>query len=149
MPLTPEQRKQIIQECKEWVEAKTPYIAQGQLKGIGCDCATFVLCVYRSLGLIPSDFDPGTYSIQAHLHKETVTTQYIDTVREYAQEITEDEAQPGDLVLFRVAYAFAHSGIITEGSTIVHSMNRHGVIYSDYKQDSFLKGRRRLFFTLK
>lgn len=148
MSLTTEQREQIVRESREWVEAKTPYIPQGQLKGIGCDCATFVLCVYRGLGLVPQ-IELGNYSTQAHLHKETVTTQYIDTVREYAQEIPESQTQPGDLVLFRVAHAFAHSGIVIEGSTIVHSMNRHGVIYSDLNQDSFLKGRKRLFFTLK
>jgi cell wall-associated NlpC family hydrolase len=145
---TQEQREQIVQTAKEWVLAKTPYIAQGQLKGVGCDCATFVLCVYRELGLVP-EVDLGNYSVQAHLHKETVTTQYIDTVRQHAEEIPEAEAQPGDLVLFRVAHAFAHSGIILEGSTIAHAVNRIGVIYSDFQQDSTLKNRPRLFFRLK
>lgn len=148
MPLTNEQRIQVVQEAQAWVEAKTPYVPQGKRRGLGCDCATFILCVFRDLGLVP-DVDLGDYSIQAHLHKDTVTTQYIDTVREYATEIPEAEAKPGDVVLFRVAHAFAHSGIITAGSTIVHAMNRIGVVYSDYNIDSFLLKRPKLFFTLK
>lgn len=146
--LTSEQRLQVVKEAEEWVTTKTPYVPHGKLKGIGCDCATFILCIYRDLGLIP-DIELGNYSVQAHLHRDTVTTQYIDTVRQYAQEITEAEAQPGDLCLFRVAYTFAHSGIVLEGSTIAHAMNRIGVIYSDYKTDSFLLKRPRIFFALK
>lgn len=148
MAPTQEERELIVKTAREWVEARTPYIPQGKLKAIGCDCATFVLCVYRDLGLVP-DLDLGNYSIQAHLHRNTVTTQYIDTVREYADEITEEEAQPGDLVLFRVAYAFAHSGIVVEGTTVAHAMNQHGVIYSDYKKEAFLLNRPRKFFRLK
>jgi cell wall-associated NlpC family hydrolase len=119
------------------------------MKGIGCDCATFLVCIYRELGLIPPDFDPGFYDINAHLHKNTVTPQYIDTVRRFAKEIPEADARPGDLVLFRVAHAFAHGGIVVDYPVIIHSMNRHGVIYSDMKQDSFLLRRPRVFFTLK
>src|SRR5581483_12448376 len=149
MPLTEAQRELIVAEAKAWVEARTPYIAQGQLKGIGCDCATFLICTYRELGLIPQEFDPGSYSIQAHLHKATVTTQYLYTVREFAVEIPEAEARPGDLVLFRVAHAFAHGGIVLDYPNVVHSMNSKGVIYSDLTRDSFLLKRPRKFFTLK
>lgn len=147
MPLTPEQREQVIAEGKEWVELRTPYVPHAKLKGAGCDCATFIICIYRSLGLIPADFDPGSYSIQAHLHRDD--TQYVDTVLQYADEITEPEAQPGDLILWRVARAYAHGGIIVAFPLVIHSMNKHGVIYSDANLDSFLKNRPRRFFRLK
>jgi cell wall-associated NlpC family hydrolase len=129
------------------VEAQTPYVPHAKLKGAGCDCATFIICVYRDLALIPADFDPGNYSIQAHLH--SADTQYVDTVLQYADEITEAEAQPGDLVLWRVARAYAHGGIIVDFPVVIHSMNKHGVIYSNANLDSFLKNRHRRFFRLK
>lgn len=144
--LTPEERIAVVAEAKSWVEARTPYIPHARLKGLGCDCATFIICIYQVLGLVP-EIDPGNYSIQAHLHSET--TQYVDTILQYADEIDEAQAQPGDLVLWRVARAFAHGGIIVSFPTVIHSMNRHGVIYSDANVDSFLKGRPRRFFSYR
>lgn len=145
--LTPEQRQQIVDEAKEWVSLGTPYVPHAKLKGLGCDCATFIVCVYRDLGLIPTDFDPGPYSIQAHLHRDD--TQYVDTVLQYAEEITEPDAKSGDLILWKVARAYAHGGIIVDFPTVIHSMNKHGVVYSDANLDSFLKHRPRRFFRLK
>jgi cell wall-associated NlpC family hydrolase len=121
------QRAAVIREAEEWVTAKTKYIPHGQLKGVGCDCATFILCVYRTIGLIP-EIDPGAYAIDEHLHTET--TKYVDAILKYSDEITEEEARPGDLVLFRVAKAFAHGAIITAFPTVIHSMVKHGVIFS-------------------
>ena len=141
--LTPEQRAAVVAEARSWVEARTPYVPHARLKGIGCDCATFILCVYQNIGLV-SEVDPGYYSIQAHLHSDD--TQYVDTILRFADEITEQEVQPGDLALWRVARAFAHGGIVVAWPQAIHSMNIHGVIYSDANVDSFLKGRLRRFF---
>lgn len=141
--LTPEQRAAVVTEAISWVEARTPYRAHAQLKGLGCDCATFIICIYRDLGIIPA-LDPGNYSVQAHLH--TDTTEYVDTILKYCDEIPEAEAQPGDLVLWKVARAFAHGGIVIDFPTVIHSMTKHGVIYSNANLDDFLLRRQRRFF---
>jgi cell wall-associated NlpC family hydrolase len=141
--LSPEQRLAVVAEATAWMKAETPYIPHGRLKGIGCDCATFIICVYHNLQIIPA-IDPGNYSVQAHLH--TKTTEYVDAILKYCDEIPEAEAQPGDLVLWRVAHAFAHGGIIVDFPTVIHSMTKHGVIYSNANLDDFLLGRPRRFF---
>lgn len=133
----------VVAEARSWVEARTPYVPHARLKGLGCDCATFILCVYHNLGLVP-DIDLGNYSIQAHLHRDD--TEYRDTILRFSDEISESEAQPGDLVLWKVARSYAHGGIIVAFPQVIHSMQKHGVIYSDANQDSFLKGRPRRFF---
>jgi cell wall-associated NlpC family hydrolase len=141
--LTALQRTEVIREAEAWVTSRTPYQPHAQLKGLGCDCATFILCVYRNCGLIP-EIDPGSYSIDEHLHINT--TKYVDTILKYSDEITEQDAQPGDLVLFRVARAFAHGAIVTSFPTVIHSMVKHGVIFSNADLDSFLLRRPRRFF---
>jgi cell wall-associated NlpC family hydrolase len=141
--LTPQQRIAVVEEAISWVEARTPYVPHAQLKGLGCDCATFILCVYRQVGLIP-EIDPGAYNVQEHLHHET--TEYVDTILKYSDEIPEADAQPGDLVLWRVAHAFAHGGIVVAFPTVIHSMMKHGVIYSNANIDCFLQKRPRRFF---
>jgi cell wall-associated NlpC family hydrolase len=144
--LTPEQRLAVVAEARAWVEAHTPYIPHAKKKGLGCDCATFILCVYRDLNLVP-EIELGNYSIQAHLH--SATTEYEETILQYAEEIQEAEAEPGDLVLWKVARAYAHGGIVVNFPTVIHSMQKHGVVYSDANVDAFLKGRPRRFFRRK
>jgi cell wall-associated NlpC family hydrolase len=141
--LTAEERQYVVAEAISWVEARTPYVPHAQLKGLGCDCATFILCVYRQVGLIP-EIDPGNYAIDAHLHTET--TEYADTILRFADEITEAEVQPGDLVLWLTAKAYAHGGIAVDFPTVIHSMMKHGVIYSNSNVDNFFQRRKRRFF---
>lgn len=145
---TAEDRERVVAEARSWVEAHTPYIPHARLKGLGCDCGSFILCVYRDLGLAP-DVDLGNYSVQAHLHR--ADTQYIDTILRYADEITAAEALPGDLVVWKVARAYAHGAIVVSPPSsgrfmVIHSMNKLGVIYSDASIESFLKNRPRRFF---
>jgi cell wall-associated NlpC family hydrolase len=149
--LTPEQRAAVVAEAKAWVDAHTPYIPHAKRKGLGCDCATFILCVYRDLGLV-EDVDPGAYSIQAHLHRPRnpehakLLRQYEDTILRYADEITEAEAQPGDMVLFKTARAFAHGAIVIEWPMVVHAAIGQGVVFADVQLDPHLRGRERRFF---
>jgi cell wall-associated NlpC family hydrolase len=146
--LTPEQRVAVVDEAKAWVIADTPYIPHGKLRGVGCDCATFILCVYRDLGLV-EDVDPGAYSIQAHMHRPLnddharLLRQYEDTILHYADEIPEAEAQPGDMVLFKVARAYAHGAIVVNWPWVIHSTIGQGVVFADVSTDPHLKDRRR------
>jgi cell wall-associated NlpC family hydrolase len=141
--LTDTQRAAVVAEAIAWVEARTPYVPHARIMGLGCDCATFILCVYRQVGLIP-EIDPGNYAVDAHLHTET--TEYVDTILRFADEITEPEVQPGDLVLWLTAKAYAHGGIAVDFPTVIHSMMKHGVIYSNANVDNFFQRRKRRFF---
>ncbi len=151
--LTPEQRLTVVAEAKDWVSARTPYIAHAKLKGIGCDCASFILAVYANVGMV-EDVDLGWYSIQAHLHKPLndehakQQRQYEDTILRYADEIPEAEAQPGDMVLFKTARAFAHGAIVIECEplTVAHAHIGLGVIFSEVNRDPHLRGREHKFF---
>jgi cell wall-associated NlpC family hydrolase len=167
--LSSEQRLAVVDEAKAWVAARTPYMPHAKLKGLGCDCATFILCVYRDLGLM-EDTELGAYSIQAHLHKpisadawrkaglseseagktaeahERLLTQYVDTILRYADEITEAEVQPGDMVLFKTARAFAHGAIVIDWPTVAHAAIGQGVVFADVSIDPHLQRRERRFF---
>src|SRR6185437_3648026 len=67
MPLTAEQRTEIVRAAKEWLG--TPYHHHARVKGAGADCAMFPLEVYRQCGLLPLDYRPPHYSVQWHLHR--------------------------------------------------------------------------------
>lgn len=144
-PLTLEEAARVIDSANGWI--RTPYHPGARLKGIGVDCAQILVAVYSEAGFIPA-IETGHYSIQVHLHKED--TQYVDTIKEWAVEIEESEAAPGDLVLYKVARAYAHGAIIVEWpGVIVHAMQRAGVIYSHGTDEGFIRKRARRFFRVK
>jgi cell wall-associated NlpC family hydrolase len=143
--LSGEPLQRVIDAAKAWIG--TPYHPGARLRGIGVDCAQILVAVYSEAGFIPA-IETGEYSIQVHLHQED--TQYVDTILEWAVEISESEAAPGDLVLYKVARAFAHGAIIAEWpGVIIHAMNRVGVIMSHGTEEGFLRKRPRRFFRRK
>lgn len=140
-----EEWKRLRETAESWL--RTPYHPNARVKGAGIDCCQFLIAVFHESGLIP-DLELGNYSTLQHLHQET--TEYEDTIREYAREIEEKDVQPGDMVLYKVAHAFAHGAVIIEWPRLViHAVNGQGVCYSDPSKEHFLKKRERKFFTLK
>jgi cell wall-associated NlpC family hydrolase len=144
-------RQAIVAEVERWIG--TPFRDQSRVRGSGVDCGMLPLAVYTSLGLMP-DFDPGAYSVQIHLHKTAEQQRleglkpYIDHVREHMFPITEAEAQPGDLVIYLVAHAFAHAAIITDWPNIIHAVAGVGVIRADASRAGRIMRRKREFYTL-
>src|SRR5579859_6953844 len=142
MPLTPDQVNEALDEARSCL--RTPYRAHAKLKGGGFDCATLLLHVYQKVGCIPNDFELGHYSIQIHLHQSD--TQYIETVLQFADEITEAEAQAGDIVMYKVGHGFHHGAIIESWpSRIIHAVKGQGVIYSHGTDEYFTKRREKRF----
>jgi cell wall-associated NlpC family hydrolase len=143
--MTIEERERVIATAREWL--RTPYHPNARLRGIGVDCAQFLIGVYHDAGLIP-EVDTGSYSATIHLHQEN--TQYIETILRFAREIEESEVQPGDVVLYKVAHAWAHAGVIVRWpDVIIHAVNRTGVIESHGTIEGFVLKRPHRFFTLR
>jgi cell wall-associated NlpC family hydrolase len=125
--MTNEQREAIVTEAKTWVG--TPYVGWSQVKGPkgGTDCGMLIKSVYQHCGLIPQG-DLGvdmSYSLQISQHLPDKT--YLNTIESYMHEISEDEVQPGDVVVYKLGLAFAHAGIVIEWPTIIHAIAHGGV----------------------
>ena len=118
-------RHRLVQLARGWIG--TPYRHNARLQGIGVDCGQLPLAVYAEAGLIPElpiDHMPP----QIHLHTET--TSYLDTVLTYTREMPEPTG-PGDFVLFHVAKAWHHGGIITQWPRIIHANSEAGLVMEE------------------
>lgn len=91
----------------------TPFHDHGEVKGAGCDCATFLKATMQEAGVI-APFKLDHYSPQHFLHSDE--ERYVGWVLKFAREIEESEAKPGDVVLYRVAASrcFCHGALIVE-----------------------------------
>lgn len=145
MPLTQEQRQKAVEVAESWLNTK--YHPNAGVKGVGVDCCQFLVKVYHEAGLVP-DIDLGSYSTTAHFHQKIGA--YEAKIREYADQIAEEEVQPGDMVLYKIAHDFAHGAVVKEWpGTIIHAVNEAGVVYSHAAKERFIRSRPRMFFTLK
>jgi len=117
--MTPEDVARVLEEAREWIG--TPYHHAADKKGVGVDCAMLPVRVYCDLGIVPQ-FDPRPYPHDWMLHRDD--ERYLGWVKQFAERV--DDAQPGDLALYRVGRCLAHGGIVETPETIIHADLRAG-----------------------
>lgn len=122
----------IIAVAKSWIG--TPYHHEGNIKGVGVDCAMILVEVYHEAGAM-GWIDPRPYSKQWMLHRSA--EQYLAWVKKYADEV--EEPRPGDIVLMRYGRTLSHSGIVIEGTRLIHAYAKERMVtWGDLKQEPFV-----------
>lgn len=138
-----EQRKEIVRVALTWV--KTPYHHHAMLKGIGVDCAMILIAVFDEAGVVSAE--KVGYSPQWYLHHSE--EKYLIELEKYAHEITEAEALPGDVVVYKTGRAFAHGAIIIEPGwpDIIHASPEAGMVVRDRGDGGRIAPKPRKFFS--
>ena len=149
MPLTDNQRENLVREMKSWIG--TPYRGWSRVKGPkgGVDCGQILAGVYINTGFLSPEIAlPKYYSLSVAQHKES--TEYIDLIRKYFDEIPEAQVLPGDIVVYKLGRAFAHAALVVEWSSfIIHAFAHGGVRGASGDKHPRLMKTQRKFFTLK
>jgi len=126
MPLTDAQRQQIVTEAATWIG--TPYRAHSCCKGPrgGTDCGQLAGGVFKNCGLLPEDLAlPTDYSVNVSQHQES--TEFVETVATYMDEIEESVVRPGDIVVYQLrnSLAYCHAAIVIEWPRcLIHCIGR-------------------------
>jgi NlpC/P60 family putative phage cell wall peptidase len=137
-----EQREQVVSEARSWIG--TPYHHRAGLKGVGCDCAYFLIRVYHACGLAP-EIDPGFYKrgLAALRAGEQF---YVDTVRRFACSVDRDPL-PGDVVLFRFV-RLTHGAIVERWPEIIHASQPDGAVVRANAFGPYLRKRMESVWTM-
>lgn len=138
-------RRAIIDEALTWLD--TPFFDKQMVKGVGCDCATFIYKV-----LVPR-FTPNValpdYPVQWFLNNGDEL--YMDMLHKCGfREITEPTSA-GDLFLVKFGRTFAHGGIIMKWPRVIFANPRvrpPKVMINDYHDNPMFMGREVKFFSL-
>ncbi len=117
----PAEREAVVAEARSWIGTKWRH--EGDVKGIGVDCAMLLVRVFVACGLV-EDFDPRPYPQHWHLHRSE--ERYLGWVTRWGHEVT--EPGPGDIVVWRVGRTFSHAGII--GAWSAAPPGRRSVIHA-------------------
>ncbi len=111
-------RTDIVLEARRWIG--TPYLHQGSLLHVGCDCLGLVRGVWRAL-LGPEPEKSGAYS------PDWAEAGRIDRLyeagRRHFHEVDAGGFDAGDVLLFRWRsnVAAKHLGIATSRKTMIHA----------------------------
>lgn len=140
-----EERAAVIAEAITWLG--TRYIARARIKGGGVDCAMSLASWYATDGILPA-FEPPPYAVQWGQNQSEET--YLAEILKHATEIKEEDAQPADLVAYRMGRTFCHAALIIRWpGLVIHATEARGVIYSHGTEEGFWKSRKRKVFRLK
>ena len=132
-----EERQKIIDEAMTW--KGTPHRDKARVKGVGVDCATYLAEVSIACGFVPKDIFIPDYSPQWHLHRNR--EMYIEELLKWTREITEDQAGPGDVAVWKFARCFSHGAIIIKWPRIIHCVKDIGVHEDDASNCSMFRNR--------
>ena len=128
------QRERIVAEARRWLG--TPFRHQGR-GAVGLDCAGLLYVVYNAVlrdGL--KDF---------YMYPSAPKTGFVfRSIRHYANRITLDAAQAGDVVLLNFAGSSTHFGILTDMGVVHADTNLKRVV-----EHSLVNSRAVAFFKMK
>jgi len=135
------QRAAIVAAAREWLG--TPYHHLGDVRGVGVDCAMFLVRVFVDTGLVPP-FDPRPYPADWHLHRGE--ERYLAAVLGRAREVA--APGPGDIALYRFGRTLSHSALVVAWPRVIHAQARVGCLAADATRDAPLASRHPRFFSL-
>lgn len=111
----PVERDRLIEEARTWID--TPYVHQGRLRGIGCDCIGLLIGVATPLGL--TAFEAKAYG---RLPNGNRMRRLAD---ENLTRIPRADIQPGDVLLMAWRRAPQHLALVTQ------LQGRLGMLHAD------------------
>lgn len=116
-------RKQIVDCSRTYLN--TPFRHQGRIKGLGVDCAGFLLCVCQEMNVKGIPFEQ-------YMNYDPYPTD--DTVlrecRKNFKEIPVDTIQPGDILCMRSPTVPCHVGLVTDlrpGLGLIHAYSERAI----------------------
>ena len=120
-------REHILSIAKDWID--TPYQHQASVKGAGCDCLGLIRGIWREVyGAEPMTMPAYTPDWAESLGQETL----LEAAQQALQPIAKEDAQPGDVLLFRMAanVPCKHIAILSAPDRIIHAYWGRAVVES-------------------
>ena len=136
----------IVTEARSWMG--TPFVHEGAVKGVGVDCVQLARMVFVNVGIAPADFPtfapyPTGWLLEHSDHRyEDAISRHMTRVWKLGDPMIFPE--PGDLALFALGRAGAHSAIVTMWPRVIHAWDEDCVVETKAHGNVLDKRSRRL-----
>jgi NlpC/P60 family putative phage cell wall peptidase len=130
-------REQVLEEARSWIG--TPYHHGQCLKGVGIDCVWIMVAVYKTIGVVPANFNPGNYSRDWYMHRSEEL--YLAGVKHYARPLAADaKPLPGDIALYRIGRCVSHGAIVVDDEFVIHAYRKNRQVEMGLRREPNLAG---------
>lgn len=129
----------MLAEANSWIG--TPWRHAARLKGVGVDCAQFLIACYSAAGLVKA-FEPEEYPIDIMFHRSEEL--FLKGLMDRCEAV--DTPQKGDVGLWKFGRQFSHGGIVSSWPEIIHASRPDGMVLKGRGDGGFLADRAVLFF---
>lgn len=123
-------RDAAVKQARRWIG--TPFYPQQARIGVGCDCVSMAMEIYKAAGLLPDGLSLPTYSVA---QDGGLVQQWLSTSPYFAPE--DGWPKPGSLVTIRIGKMPHHVGIMEDDHHIINALRRYGVIRSSLRDSTF------------
>lgn len=141
-----EQRAALLAEAETWLG--TPFHFGQGLKGVGCDCARFIVGAIENCGLKKIQHDFNLFSGDWHFHSHE--DHYAARVMRFAAKLPVGaQPLPGCIALARVGKSVevnGSGGIIVQWPTVIFAHPSRGVVKRNIMRDPMWVGWPKEFF---
>lgn len=126
------ERAKVVAAARSYL--RTPYHAEGRIRGAGVDCLTLIALAYEEAGIVINAPVPH-YSPTFMLHHSE--EQYLQGLLKYAHEV--ETPLPGDIVIWKFGRCFSHAAIVIKWPEIIHAYVGSGVTLENAEHAMWLK----------
>ena|ERR1035438_8476772 len=148
MSTVQEQRAAVIAEARSFLDSKTKFQPNQCLKGVAVACGPLLRACYKAAGIAVPEVIPDL-PLDWAMHKCDLTRSeaYLSIVESFSHRV--ESPLPGDVAMFRLGWAFSHSGIIIEAGwpQIIESRWGGGVQLTNALLDPVLSRAKVLFLS--
>lgn len=123
--------EKVIAAAESWIG--TPYVQQGRLKGVGCDCIGLVIGVGVDALVVPADVAVPAY--RQSLDIPAARKHLAGRLRILKRK----EPRAGDVLIFRVGRRDHAHFAIFDGERMIHASNHAGRVIRSALDDRWLK----------
>jgi len=117
-------RAQVVAEARSWIG--TPYVHQGSVKGVGCDCIGLIIGVARCLGMPEATAFDQDIRYKGYSRPPNPRL-LVEACDEYLDRVpVVSDALPGDIALGRIEIEPQHFGILSavDPAYIIHAYSQ-------------------------
>jgi len=133
---TPENLSKLQYHAMGWLH--TPFMPNAAVKGAGVSCQKLVGSLYIEAHFLPLDFKiPEGPMDWSNAQKTSLIADFMDAQPQF-EAIKGTEAQPGDMVGFRLGGCVHHCGVkLFADGKFIHCLRNRGVIISNLKDATY------------
>ena len=134
-------REAVLAEARTWLG--TPFHHKAMVKGVGVDCAHFLLGVFSAVGVVPR-FSVDHYPPDWHFHRGE--ERFLGILSQYADIVNAPET--GDVAMFKFGRCASHGAVVVAWPQVIHSYIGQGVVFTD-AEGAELGGRLHSFWRVR